>query len=194
MHTSASRATVTPSLRLTSLVPRLKDRPRTAVVAATAVVAVVVCFLRFGADVRGLLAAGFVAVLVVLAAIDLDEHRLPNRIVLPSAAIALVIQTVDSPQKAPEWILASLGAAAALLTLALAYPAGLGFGDVKLGLLLGAVLGASVVPALLIAFLSVFPVAVYLLARHGLSARRTAIPFGPFLAFGAVVVLFATVT
>ena len=176
----------------TSSAPRTDAFPtRTVVTSAVAAAGAVAALLRFGLEAEGLVAAGFVAVLVVLTSIDLAERRLPNRIVLPAAGIALAAQLAARPDQAAEWILASVAAAGALLVLALVYPGGLGLGDVKLALLLGAVLGQAVVPALVLAFVSVVPVAVYLLLRDGAKARSTLIPFGPFLAFGAIVVLLA---
>ena len=176
----------------TSSAPRTDAFPtRTVVTSAVAAAGAVAALLRFGLEAEGLVAAGFVAVLVVLTSIDLAERRLPNRIVLPAAGSALASQIAAGADKAAEWILASVAAAGALLVLALVYPGGLGLGDVKLALLLGAVLGQAVVPALVLAFVSVVPVAVYLLLRDGAKARSTLIPFGPFLAFGAIVVLLA---
>jgi leader peptidase (prepilin peptidase)/N-methyltransferase len=165
---------------------------RTAIVGLLAFAGALASLLHFGPGLRGLVGAGFLAVLAVLASIDLDEHRLPDRIVLPSAAVALAVQTAGFPDRAPEWALASVGTSLALLVLVLIYPAGLGFGDVKLALLLGAVLGKTVVLCLVVACLSIFPVALFILLRHGPAARRRAIPFGPFLAAGAAVALLAT--
>ena len=88
-------------------------------------------------------------------------------------------------------IAASLATALVLLIAALAKPGGLGYGDVKLGLLLGAGLGANVVVCMVVGVFAIWPVAVYLLARHGREARTMALPFGPFLAVGAVVALLA---
>ncbi len=89
-----------------------------------------------------------------------------------------------------EWVLAPLGAAAFLFAALLAYPKGMGMGDVKLCLLLGAMLGKLVLVALMIGMVAALVPAVILLARHGGAARKMAIPFGPFLAFGAVIALF----
>jgi prepilin signal peptidase PulO-like enzyme (type II secretory pathway) len=66
-------------------------------------------------------------------------------------------------------------------------------GDVKLVLLIGVVLGYSVVNAVLIAFLCVFPVTLLMLVRHGLAARKATIPLGPFLSLGALIVLLLPV-
>jgi leader peptidase (prepilin peptidase)/N-methyltransferase len=94
-------------------------------------------------------------------------------------------------QPSPQWAIAAAGASAFLLAAALAYPAGMGMGDVKLALLMGAALGRSVTVALLLAMVAALVPSVVLLARHGGKARKMAIPFAPFLALGSVVALFA---
>jgi leader peptidase (prepilin peptidase)/N-methyltransferase len=90
-----------------------------------------------------------------------------------------------------EWIAGGLGASAFLLLAALAYPAGMGMGDVKLALLLGVGLGRTVPVAMLIGMVAALVPSVVLLVRHGSKARKMGIPFGPFLAFGGVIALFA---
>jgi leader peptidase (prepilin peptidase)/N-methyltransferase len=130
------------------------------------------------------------AVLVVLSATDLERRVIPNRIVLPAAAIVLLAQFALFPDRAGEWALAAVLAAVALMLPQLLGRAWMGMGDVKLALLIGAALGWGVVGALLIAFVSTLPVTLLVLARGGLAARKTAIPFGPFLALGAIVVMF----
>jgi len=67
----------------------------------------------------------------------------------------------------------------------------MGMGDVKLALLLGAMLGKLVGVGLMVGMLAAMVLAVVLVARHGAAARKMAIPFGPFLAFGAIVALFS---
>jgi leader peptidase (prepilin peptidase)/N-methyltransferase len=150
---------------------------------------VVACVLVFGATAYTALASFFVIVLVTLSAADLRYRLVPNRIVLPSAAIVLVAHTAIDPSV--EWVLAALGASAFLLVAALVHPKGLGMGDVKLALLLGAMLGLDVVVALMIGFLTALLPSIVLFARHGAGARKMAIPLVPFLALGAVVALFA---
>jgi leader peptidase (prepilin peptidase)/N-methyltransferase len=135
-------------------------------------------------------ASSFAAVLVLLAAIDLERRIIPNRIVLPAAGLILATQIALSPGDAVAFLGGSLGAALFLLVPLLIYPAGMGMGDVKLALLIGAGLGFAVVPALFIGMTAASVAAVVILVRGGLSARKTAIPFGPFLAFGALVALF----
>jgi leader peptidase (prepilin peptidase)/N-methyltransferase len=149
----------------------------------------VVTVLQLGASAHGIIGAGFAATLIVLAAIDIQHRRIPNRIVLPAAAAVLVLQVAFYPGEATEWIAASFGTALFLFVPLLVFPAGMGMGDVKLALLLGAMLGKDVIPALLVGFLSLWPVAVYLIATHGWSARKETVPFGPSLAFGAILVL-----
>jgi leader peptidase (prepilin peptidase) / N-methyltransferase len=149
---------------------------------------VAACFVAFGFSAEAFVASFFCVVLVVLSAIDLTHRIVPNRIVLPAAAIVLVAQTVLEPS--PEWVLGALGAAGFLFVAALAYPAGMGMGDVKLALLLGAMLGRLVGVGLMVGMLVALVPSVVLLARHGSAARKMGIPFAPFLAVGALVALF----
>jgi leader peptidase (prepilin peptidase) / N-methyltransferase len=158
-----------------------------AVELATALL-VAACVLAFGPTARAAVAAAFCAVLVAVSAIDLAHRIIPNRIVLPAAAAALVVQTALEPS--PEWALAALGASFFLLVAALAYPGGMGMGDVKLALLMGAVLGRTVPMALMAGMLLALVPSAVLLARHGSKARKMGIPFGPFLALGSVLALF----
>ena len=149
---------------------------------------VAACFVVFGLTGEAVVAAFACAVLVAISAIDLEHRIIPNRIVLPAAALVLVAQTALEPS--PEWALAALGASGFLFVAALAYPAGMGMGDVKLALLLGALLGRLVPVALMVGMVAALVPSAVLFARHGSAARKMGIPFGPFLAFGAVVALF----
>jgi len=169
----------------------LSPRVRTGTGAAGAVAACLVV-AHFGFGGRALVGVIFVFALAVLAAIDIERKVLLNRIVLPSFAVVLVMQLALFPDQAVEWIAASLATGFVLLIAALAKPGGLGYGDVKLGLLLGAGLGENVVVGLVVAVFTIWPVAVYLYARHGRAAGKMALPFGPFLALGAVVALLAS--
>ena len=147
------------------------------------------CFVAFGLSGEAVVAAFFCVVLVVLSAIDATHRIVPNRIVLPAALVVLVAQTAIEPS--PEWLLAALGASGFLLVAALAYPAGMGMGDVKLALLLGAMLGRLVGVGLLLGMFAALVPSIVLFARHGSAARKMGIPFAPFLALGALVALFA---
>ena len=158
-----------------------------AVEAGTAALAVA-CVVTFGPTTYAALAVGFCALLVTLSAIDVQHRIVPNRIVLPAAVAVLVARTLLDPS--PEWLLGAVGAAGFLFIAVLAYPKGLGMGDVKLALLLGAMLGAAVSVALFIGFLAGLVPAVVLFARYGSAARKMAVPLVPFLSVGAVIALF----
>jgi len=163
--------------------------PRRRVVLLLAIpLAMAACGLVWGVHPRAAVAAGFCAVLIALAAIDLELHIVPNRIVLPAAAIVLVAQTAIEPS--PEWAIAALAAALFYFVAALAYPGGLGMGDVKLALLLGAMLGRGVAAAVAIGMVAALVPSIVILARLGARGRKTAIPLVPFLALGGLVALF----
>jgi leader peptidase (prepilin peptidase) / N-methyltransferase len=146
-------------------------------------------FLRFGLTAHAAIAAFFCAVLVAVSVTDLERRVIPNRIVLPAAAALLIAQTAVDPSA--EWVLGAFGAALFLFLAAVAYPGGMGMGDVKLALLLGAATGRYVTVALMIGMLSALVPSVVLVARHGKAGRKMTIPFGPFLALGGVVGVFA---
>jgi leader peptidase (prepilin peptidase) / N-methyltransferase len=158
-------------------------------VEAVAAGLIVACFAVFGVTPYAVLAGGFCAVLVTLSAIDVQHRIVPNRIVLPAAGVTLVVHTPLDPSVV--WVAGALGAAGVLFVAILAYPRGPGMGDVKLALLLGAMLGASVAVALFLGFVAGLVPSLVLFARHGSKARKMAIPLVPFLALGAVVALFA---
>jgi leader peptidase (prepilin peptidase)/N-methyltransferase len=151
----------------------------------------VAALIRLGVTADGVLAAGLLVVLAALAGVDLRARVLPNRIIGPAMLAVLAWNLAFAPEGVPESLLAATGAAAFLLVPGLLQPGAVGMGDVKLAALLGLALGAQVVTALMIGFLAVMPVAVGILARKGSGARRSAIPFGPFLGLGAAVVLLA---
>lgn len=157
-------------------------------VEAGAAALMVACVAVFGLTAYGLLAAAFCALLVALAAIDMRHRIVPNRIVIPAAAFALAAHMLIDPSVA--WIAGALGAAGFLFVAVLAHPKGLGMGDVKLALLLGAMLGGTVAVALMLGFFAALVPSAVLFARHGSKARKIAIPLVPFLALGAVVALF----
>jgi leader peptidase (prepilin peptidase)/N-methyltransferase len=146
------------------------------------------CVLAFGLTAKAAVAAFFCLVLVTVSAIDLEHRIIPNRIVLRATVVVLAANTARD--LSPEWALAALGGSGFLLAAALVYPAGMGMGDVKLALLMGAALGRTVSVALMAGMLAAMIPSVVLLARHGSKARKMGIPFGPFLAIGSVVALF----
>jgi leader peptidase (prepilin peptidase) / N-methyltransferase len=145
-----------------------------------------------GADEDAWLGIALVLTLVPVTFIDLDHRIIPNRIVGPSAVVALVILALTDVDALPDHLIAGAAAGGFFLLAALAYPRGMGMGDVKLAAVLGLYLGSSVAPALLAAMLSGTLVGGAIIVRKGAAeGRKTAVPFGPFLALGALVGLFA---
>ncbi|HEY7179630.1 MAG TPA: A24 family peptidase [Gaiella sp.] len=146
------------------------------------------CALVFDDTTEALVNALGCAVLVAVTVTDLERRIIPNRIVLPALAAALVVQTARDPSL--EWVLGALLAGGLFLLLALVYPAGLGMGDVKLVAFMGAWLGWDVGVALFAgSLLGMVPALVALLRRGG-KGRKETLPYGPFLAAGGVIGLF----
>jgi prepilin signal peptidase PulO-like enzyme (type II secretory pathway) len=164
-----------------------KRAPMPAAVLAAVAAGLVFAAYPLGAD--AVIVAFVAGVLVVIAAVDIRSLTIPNRIVLPATAIVLVADMIFIPGRAIEFLLAALVGGFLLLVPNLISSSLMGMGDVKLGLLLGAALGWGVIGALAIAFLATLPFAVAVLVRRGAEARKAALPFGPFMAFGALVVL-----
>ena len=154
-----------------------------------AVFAAVVAVRGFDDDL--LLELPFVAALIALAAIDLDHRLLPNKIVYPLAVWGVVATLLVDSGDLVEHLVAGAGAFLFLFLAVLAYPRGMGMGDVKLAGAMGLFLGLSVIPALLTAFLSGSVIGVAIIAREGVAARKKAVPFGVFLALGGIVAVLA---
>jgi leader peptidase (prepilin peptidase)/N-methyltransferase len=132
-----------------------------------------------------------ILIVVPAALIDLEHRIIPNAITVPGAAVAVAVGLALDPAGEPGRLLAGACAGAFLLVAALAYPGGMGMGDVKLAAVLGLCLGASVAVALLVALVLGVGVGMTVIARRGAAVgRKTAIPFGPFLAVGALVAVF----
>jgi leader peptidase (prepilin peptidase)/N-methyltransferase len=182
MTSPASVAPAPPAAR--RLAEALPSRRRVALAAALLIAPV--ALWRFGFGAAGLVGILFFAVLAVLAVKDVEEQRIPNVIVLPATAAMLLAVGVLQPDHALEAVLAAAAAAAFLFLPSLLAKGGVGMGDVKLALLLGAALGRGVAAALLLGCLAASLAGVALLVRKGSGARKTAVPFAPFLAFGAV--------
>jgi len=150
------------------------------------------CVARFGTGVEVILPLVFVTLLVPVAAIDLEHRIIPNALVGPAAVIALVVAAVLLSDSLPERLIAGAAAGGFLLMAALAYPAGMGMGDVKLAGVMGLFLGRAVGPAMLLALVAGTVIGVAIMARRGVAeGRKTAVPFGPFLVLGSLVALFA---
>jgi len=159
-----------------------------AVELATALL-IAACFWKFGLSGEAVVASFYSAVLVVLSSIDIERRIVPNRIVLPAAVLVLAAQTALRPSV--QWVLGGLGASLFLFLAALAYPRGMGMGDVKLALLLGFMVGKTVPIALFAGMIFALVPSAVLFARHGAAARKMGIPFAPFLALGGLLALFA---
>lgn len=165
--------------------------PRYPVVEAGTAALWVGCGLRFGFEPELALALVFVTVLVAVSAIDLEHRIIPNSIMLVAAPAGIALAAwVDSGQIA-EHLIAGAAAGLPLALIAFAKPGAMGMGDGKLAAVMGLYLGREVAPALLIGFAVGAIVGVALMARHGAGERKRAVPFGPFLALGGVVALFA---
>ena len=159
--------------------------------AACAALAVLVLLTKHSTHdvVLGLM---LIATLVPVALIDLDTRLIPNRITLPAAVAAALAGALTRPSGVPEQLIAGAAAAGFLLIFLLAYPRGMGMGDVKLAGVLGLFLGRSVGVAILSGTLIGALVGAVVMARVGVGAgRKTAVPFGPFLAVGGLIALFA---
>ena len=159
------------------------------VVEVAAALLVAACVLAFGLSFYAMIASFFCCTLVAISAIDIEHRIVPDRIVLPATVVVLGAQMVRDPSI--EWPLAAFLAALFLFVAAVVYPAGMGMGDVKLALLMGAMLGKVVSVALILGLVIGVVPGVYLLLRHGRAARKMGIPFAPFLALGSVIALFA---
>jgi len=147
--------------------------------------------LRFGLSAETILGALLSALLVVVSLIDVERRIIPNLLVGPAAAAALGIALVLDPASLPERVASALLAGGFLLIPALLRPSGMGMGDVKLVGTIGLFLGAPVAVALLTGLVAGVAVGAAIMARRGLRARKATVPFGPFLALGGLVALFA---
>lgn len=133
----------------------------------------------------------FVAMLAIVTLTDLEQRIIPNKVLIAGAVICVAIAAATDPGSLPERAIAAAAAGGVFFLVALAYPAGMGLGDVKLAATMGLFLGRAVGPAILAGLLLGSIVGVVLIARHGSQARKMAIPFGPFLALGGVIGLLA---
>lgn len=157
--------------------------------AVTAALAVAVVLVKHSShDI--VLGLALVVILVPVALIDYDHRIIPNKIMLPAAVGALIIGALTGPAGLPEQLIAGAAAGGFLLVFLLAYPRGMGMGDVKLAGVLGLYLGRSVAVAMLAGVLAGSVVGAVVMARLGVQrGRRTAVPFGPFLALGGLIAL-----
>jgi leader peptidase (prepilin peptidase) / N-methyltransferase len=148
--------------------------------------------LAGGRERDTLIGLAFVLLLVPVAFIDLDHRIIPNKLTGVGAVTAMVLVAVLRPHDLPEHVVAGLAAGGFLLAAAVAKPGGMGMGDVKLAAVMGLFLGRAVAPALFVALIAGSLAGMALMARRGVrDGRKTAIPFGPWLALGGLAGLFA---
>jgi leader peptidase (prepilin peptidase)/N-methyltransferase len=148
--------------------------------------------LRFGADPDAWLGLALVLLLVPITLIDLDFQIIPNKLTGLGAAVAIALVLATRSDELAAHLIAGVAAGGFLLVAALIYPSGMGMGDVKLAGVLGLFLGRAVGPAMLVALATGSLVGMGIIAVKGAKeGRKTRIPFGPWLAFGGIVGLFA---
>jgi leader peptidase (prepilin peptidase)/N-methyltransferase len=148
--------------------------------------------LVYGTGEEVWLGLAFVLLLVPIAVIDLDTRTIPNKLTLTGAIVAPAILLLTDPGAIPEHLIAGVAAGGFLLVAALAYPGGMGMGDVKLVFVMGLFLGRDVAPAIFVGLVAGTLVGAVIMASKGVKeGRKTAVPFGPFLAFGGIVGLLA---
>jgi leader peptidase (prepilin peptidase)/N-methyltransferase len=148
--------------------------------------------LAKGADRDVWLGLAFVLLLVPVTLIDLDHRIIPNKLMLIGFVVSIALVLATRPDDLVEHLIAAAAAGGFLLLAALAYPAGMGMGDVKLAGVMGLFLGRAVGPAMFVAMIAGTVVGAVIIARKGAKeGRKTGIPFGPYLALGGLVGLFA---
>ena len=158
--------------------------------AGTALLCALVVVVK-GADGDAVIGIAFVLLLVPITLIDLDHRIIPNKITYPGAVLALVLVAIFDPDSLVENLISGAAAGGFLLVAALVHPRGMGIGDVKLALMMGLFLGRAVAPAMFAALISGSLIGAVIIARVGAKrGRKTAIPFGPYLALGGLVGLF----
>jgi len=157
---------------------------------ATALLCGLVVLVK-GVNAEALLGVILVMLLVPVTLIDLDHRIIPNRLMIIGAVLAPPLVLLVDPDLLVEHLIAGAAAGSFFLLAVLAYPRGMGVGDIKLAAVLGLFLGRAVGPAIFIALISGTVVGALIMARKGVAeGRKTAVPFGPFLAFGGVVAYF----
>jgi leader peptidase (prepilin peptidase)/N-methyltransferase len=160
--------------------------------AVTAILYVAVVAAKLGDALQIVLGLVLVTFLVPIAVIDLDHRIIPNKLTGPAAVLAIALGLALEPSFVPEQLIAGAAAGAFFFVAAWLKPKGMGMGDVKLVTVLGLYLGRAVAPAIFAALILGVVVGAAIIARLGATeGRKTKVPFGPFLAAGALIAFFA---
>jgi len=133
-----------------------------------------------------------VTILIPIAIIDYERRIIPNRITGPAAIVAILIGVLFDQDFVVEQLIAGAAAGGFFLLAVLAYPRGMGMGDVKLAGVMGLYLGRAVGLAVLIGLVAGVVAGLVIISSKGAKeGRKTAVPFGPFLALGGIIAIFA---
>ena len=188
MPTTADNASAArPRRPLRELLPR---GARAVLVLAVSAALVAVDFVHFGVTGWAFIGLVLCPALVLLTAIDLEHRLLPNAIVFPTSLVVLAVVAIGQPHHLVVHLAAGVALGGFFFASAMFFPGSIGMGDVKLGLLLGLALGSKTWPAVEFALLGVLVLALGIVLNRGMAARKQAIAFGPFLAFGAILGFF----
>jgi leader peptidase (prepilin peptidase)/N-methyltransferase len=172
--------------------PLLSARLRSPGVIAGTVLLTAAVAAAQGSVALSVLRAVLVLVLIPCAVIDIERRVIPNRITGPAALFALALGLALDAGHEPRRLLWAAAVGGFLLLTSLVYPAGMGMGDVKLLAVMGLFLGAPVIVALVIALLGTVVTGAVLIPRRGVKgARKTHLPFGPYLALGGIIAALA---
>ena len=159
--------------------------------AVTCALYVLVVAIKFDDLLQVALGLAMVTFLVPIAVIDLDLKRIPNALTGPAAIVAIALTAIIEPSRLPEQLIAGLAAGLFFFLPALIHQKGMGMGDVKLAGVLGLYLGRAVAPGLFFALILGVAVGAAIIAMKGVSeGRRVKVPFGPFMAVGALIAFF----
>jgi leader peptidase (prepilin peptidase)/N-methyltransferase len=147
--------------------------------------------LKFGWSYELLVALLLISTLAIVANSDLDTRKVPNEVIVFALVAGVPAQLLAHPGSWLTWTLSAVIAFTVMFVVALAYPSGMGMGDVKLAAVLGLYLGRAVAPAMFIAFATGTIVGLAIMVRLGAAVgRKTRVPFAPFMALGGIISLF----
>jgi leader peptidase (prepilin peptidase)/N-methyltransferase len=163
--------------------------PRSPIVEAATALIFGLIWLRFGQSLQTILVSAYASYLVVTLVIDLEHHRILNKLTYPAIIVALVVAPFVPNRSLVETLAGGVIGFGVLGLIAIVYPGGMGMGDVKLGAFIGLAVGLpGVLLALYLSFvLGGLITGILWLAR--IVGRRDPIAFGPFLAIGALATL-----